>query len=64
MAAEGAEGGKARGLRRAAALEKRGDYENALADLREARISSVEKTLIDARVAHCEHLRDTRGSIM
>ena len=51
-------------LRRAAALEKRGDYENALADLREARISSVEKTLIDARVAHCEHLRDTRGSIM
>jgi len=50
-------------LRRAAALEKRGDYESALADLREARISSAEKPLIDARVAHCEHLRATRGSV-
>ena len=50
-------------LRRAAARERSGDYEAALADLREARLSSVDRALVDARIAHCEHLRDTRGVV-
>ena len=51
-------------LRRAAACERRGDYVAALADLREARLSSVDRALVDARIAHCEHLRDTRGVVV
>ncbi|CAH0373354.1 unnamed protein product [Pelagomonas calceolata] len=51
-------------LRRAAARERRGDYAAALADLREARLSSVDRALVDARIAHCEHLRDTRGVVV
>ena len=50
-------------LRRAAARERSGDYVAALADLREARLSSVDRALVDARIAHCEHLRDTRGVV-
>jgi len=51
-------------LRRAAARERSGDYVAALADLREARLSSVDRALVDARIAHCEHLRDTRGVVV
>jgi len=51
-------------LRRAAACERRGDYAAALTDLWEARLSSVDRALIDARIAHCEHLRDTRGVVV
>ena len=51
-------------LRRAAARERRGDYVAAIADLREARLSSVDRALVDARIAHCEHLRDTRGVVV
>ena len=50
-------------LRRAAARERSGDYVAALADLQEARLSSVDRALVDARIAHCEHLRDTRGVV-
>ena len=34
------------------------------ADLHEARLSSVDRALVDARIAHCEHLRDTRGVVV
>ena len=50
-------------LRRAAARERSGDYVAALADLREARLGSIDRALVDARIAHCEHLRDTRGVV-
>ena len=36
----------------------------ALADLREARLGSIDRALVDARIAHCEHLRDTRGVVV
>ena len=30
----------------------------------DARLSSVDRALVDARIAHCEHLRDTRGVVV